>query len=135
MSRVVGFCCSYCGYSSADLAGRQRREYSPDVMIVRVPCSGRVDALHLLRALRRGADAVFVAGCLEANCNFHSGNYEARKRVEHVKDILDALGIERERVEMFNVASNQGWRFVEIVEEMVSRAERLGPLPFAEVPG
>jgi len=130
--RIVGFCCSYCGYASADLAGRQGLEYSPDVMIVKLPCSGRIDVLHILRAFRQGADAVFVAGCLEGNCNFANGNYEARKRVNEAKGILESLGIDPRRLEMFNVASNQGWRFPRIVEEMVSRVEELGPSPLGE---
>lgn len=124
-ARVIGYCCRYCGYTSADLAGLERRRYSPNVSIIRIPCAGRIDVIHLLRALREGADAVFVAGCLEKNCNFEYGNYEARKRVEQTKRILSEIGIEDERVEMFNVASNQAWRFVEIVDEMVARAERL----------
>lgn len=124
-ARVIGYCCGYCGYTSADLAGLERRNYSPSVSIIRIPCAGRIDVIHLLRALKEGADAVFVAGCLEKNCNFEYGNYEARKRVEQTKRILREIGIEDERVEMFNVASNQAWKFVEIVEEMVARAERL----------
>jgi F420-non-reducing hydrogenase iron-sulfur subunit len=128
-ARIIGFCCSYCGYSSADLAGRQGRPYSPEVMVVRLPCSGRIDVLHILRAFRQGADAVFVAGCLEGNCNFTNGNYEARKRVEQTKEILDALGLGSRRVEMFNIASNQGWRFPTIIEEMSARVSELGPNP------
>jgi len=131
--RVIGFCCSYCGYTSADMAGRLGLNYSPLVRIIRLPCSGRIDVLHILRAFRCGADAVFVAGCLEGNCNFVNGNYQAKRRVELVKDILEATGLERERVEMFNIASNQGWRFPEIVDEMVRRVEKLGPNPLREV--
>ncbi len=130
--RILGFCCSYCGYSSADLAGRQKKTYSSRVMIVKVPCTGRVDVIHILKALRQGADAIFVAGCLEKNCNFHNGNFEAKKRVKQVKGILEALGMDENRVEMFNVASNQAWKFVEIVDEMVSRVEDLGPSPLRE---
>jgi len=131
--RIVGFCCSYCGYASADLAGRQGRTYSPEVMIVRLPCSGRIDVLHMLQAFRKGADAVFVVGCLEDNCNFVNGNFEAKKRVQEVKDILDALGLGAGRVEMFNVASNQGWRFPRIVEEMTARVEKIGPNPLGVI--
>jgi F420-non-reducing hydrogenase iron-sulfur subunit len=131
--RIVGYCCSYGGYSSADLAGVLRIGYSPDVMIIRIPCAGRIDVIHILKAFRDGADAVFVAGCLEKNCNFEYGNIEARKRVEHAKRLLGEIGIEKERVEMFNVASNQGWKFPEIVREMVSRVEGLGPNPLRKV--
>jgi len=132
-TRIVGFCCNYCGYASADLAGLRHLGYSPDVMIIRLPCSGRVDVLHILRAFRKGADAVFVAGCLEKNCNFEYGNIEAKKRVEHARRIMSDLGIEPERLEMFNVASNMGWKFKEIVDEMVSRVDKLGPCPLRKV--
>jgi coenzyme F420-reducing hydrogenase delta subunit len=108
-------------------------EYSPDVMIIRLPCSGRVDVLHILRAFREGADAVFVAGCLEGNCNYEYGNIEAKKRVEYARRILSEIGIEGERVEMFNVASNMAWKFKEIVDEMVSRVERIGLSPLKKV--
>jgi coenzyme F420-reducing hydrogenase delta subunit len=131
--RIVGYCCSYGGYSSADLAGILHIGYSPDVMIIRIPCAGRIDVLHILRAFRDGADAIFVAGCLEKNCNYEYGDFEAKKRVEHAKRLLSDIGIEKERVEMFNVASNQGCRFPEIVREMVSRVEGLGPNPLRKV--
>ena len=129
----MAFCCSYCGYSSADLAGRQRRDYSPEVMIIRLPCTGRIDVIHLLRAFRHGADGVMVVGCLEGNCHFTNGNLEARKRVDQVRSILGSVGLEEERVEMYNLASNQGWRFPKIVEEMRARIEELGPTPIKEV--
>ena len=132
-TRIVGYCCSYGGYSAADLAGVMRIRYSSDVMVIRVPCAGRIDVLHILKAFRHGADAVFVAGCLEKNCHYEYGNFEAKKRVEHARRILSSIGIETERVEMFNVASNQGWRFPAIVREMVSRVEKLGPSPLRKV--
>jgi coenzyme F420-reducing hydrogenase delta subunit len=131
--RIIGYCCSHGAYSSADLAGVMHIRYSPETMVIRVPCAGRIDVLHILKAFREGADAVFVAGCLEKNCHYEYWNFEARKRVEHAKRLLDAIGIEKERLEMFNVASNQGWRFPEIVREMVSRVEDLGPSPLKKV--
>lgn len=131
--RIIGFCCNYCGYASADLAGLNHIKYSPDVLIVRVPCSGRIDVIHILKAFREGADAVFVAGCLEGNCNYEYGNIEARKRINYAKKILAEIGIEPERLEMFNVASNMVWKFKEIVDEMVSRVEKLGPSPIRKV--
>ncbi len=125
--RIVGFCCSHSCYEAADLAGRQGLTYPPGVMIVRLPCAGRIEVLHILRAFRHGADAVFVAGCLEGNCTFSNGNFEARKQVEETRGILEALGMDPRRLEMFNIASNQGWRFLQIVEEMTARVEELGP--------
>jgi coenzyme F420-reducing hydrogenase delta subunit len=88
-----------------------------------------VDIIHLLRAVEDGADAVFVAGCLVGECHYLTGNLKARKRVNYVKKTLEELGIEPERVEMFNLSSGQGSRFAEIVREMVERVKALGPSP------
>jgi coenzyme F420-reducing hydrogenase delta subunit len=88
-----------------------------------------VDVLHLLQAFREGADAVFVAGCLEKNCHHLYGNIEATKRVDQTKRILDSLGLSGERLEMFNLASNQGREFKESMDIMISRVERLGRNP------
>ena len=106
-----------------------RLQYPSNVKIIRVPCSGRVDIIHLLRAIEDGADGVFVAGCLEGECHFLTGNLKARKRVNYVKKTLEELGIEPERVEMFNLSSGQGPRFAEIVREMNDRVMELGPSP------
>jgi F420-non-reducing hydrogenase iron-sulfur subunit len=106
-----------------------RLSYPSNVKIIQVPCSGRVDILHLLRAIEDGADAVYVAGCLEGECHFLTGNLKAKKRVQYVKKLLEEIGIEPERVEMFNLSAGEGHRFVEIAKEMVERAKKLGPSP------
>jgi F420-non-reducing hydrogenase iron-sulfur subunit len=131
--RIIAMTCSYCGYSAADLAGDMGQGYSPDVLIIRLPCTGRLDVKHVLRAFREGADAVLVVGCLEGNCNFQYGNIEARKRIVQSKQILVQVGIEPERLEMVNLASNQAWRFVEAVKEMEGRLERMGQSPINKV--
>jgi coenzyme F420-reducing hydrogenase delta subunit len=131
--RIIAMTCSYCGYSAADLAGAMGKSYSPDVLIIRLPCTGRLDVKHVLRAFREGADAVLVVGCLEGNCNFQYGNIEARKRIVQSKQVLVQVGIEPERLEMFNLASNQAWRFVEAVKEMEGRLERMGQSPINKV--
>ncbi len=131
--RIIAMTCSYCGYSAADLAGTMGKGYSPDVLIIRLPCTGRLDVKHVLRAFREGADAVLVVGCLEGNCNFQYGNIEARKRIVQSKQILVQVGIEPERLEMVNLASNQAWRFVEAVQEMEGRLERMGQSPINKV--
>ena len=106
-----------------------RLSYPSDVKIIQVPCSGRVDILHLLRAIEDGADGVYVAGCLEGECHYISGNLKARKRVQYVKKVLEELDVEPERVEMFNLSSGEGPRFAEIAREMVERIKGLGPSP------
>ncbi len=127
--RIIGYVCSHAGYPAADLAGEEGLQYSPDVILIRLPCLGRLDVLHILKDFRQGADAFFVAGCLEGNCHHHYGNFEARKRVEQARGILDALGLDGKRIEVFRVASNQGLRFKEIADIMVDRARQLGPNP------
>jgi F420-non-reducing hydrogenase iron-sulfur subunit len=131
--KVIALCCSFCGYSSADLAGTTGSSYTADVTVIRIPCTGRVDVKHILQSFRLGADAVLVVGCLEGNCNYQYGNIEARKRVAQAKAILQQIGIEPERLRMCNVASNQAWRFVEFVNEMERLVEKIGPSPIDQV--
>ena len=126
--KIVAFCCNFCAFAAADLAGAMRLQYSPCVRIIRLPCTGKVDALHLMKALEDGADGVFVAGCLEGQCHFLEGNLRAKKRVTYVKRLLTEAGIEPERVEMYNLSSAMGGRFAEIVGEMTERITKLGPV-------
>ena len=125
--KIVAFCCNFCAFAAADLAGAMRLQYPPNVRIIRLPCTGKVDALHLLKAFEGGADGVFVAGCLEGECHYLEGNLRARKRVAYVKRLLAEVGIEAERIEMFNLSSAMGGRFAEIAEEMTARVKQLGP--------
>lgn len=106
-----------------------RRSYPANVKLIRVPCTGRVDDVHLLRAFEEGMDGVYVAGCLEGECHFLRGNLRAKKRVEHVKEILIALGINPERLQMYNLSAAMGGRFVEIAQEMTEKVRALGPTP------
>ena len=130
--RILAYCCKYCAYAAADLAGSMRLNYPANVKIVQLPCSGRVDMLHLLKAIEKGADGVYVAGCLEGECHFLEGNLKTRKKVETVKKALQSAGIEPQRVEMFNLSSAMGPRFAEIAEEMTERIRTLGPTPLVK---
>jgi F420-non-reducing hydrogenase iron-sulfur subunit len=130
--RILAYCCKYCAYAAADLAGSMRLNYPANVKIVQLPCSGRVDMLHLLKAIEKGADGVYVAGCLEGECHFLEGNLKTRKKVEAVKKALQSAGIEPQRVEMFNLSSAMGPRFAEIAEEMTERIRTLGPSPLVK---
>ncbi len=125
--KIVAFCCNFCAFAAADLAGAMRLQYPPNVRIIKVPCTGNVDAIHLLKAFEEGADAVFVAGCLEGQCHYLEGNTRAKKRVAYVKKLLAEVEIEPERAEMFNLSSAMGGRFAEIAEEMTDRIKKLGP--------
>lgn len=106
-----------------------RLQYSPEIEIIMVPCTGRVDILHILKAFESGADAVFVAGCLEGECHYLTGNIQAKKRVNKMKQSLPQIGIETERLEMFNLSSSEGPRWAAICQEMSERAHKLGPSP------
>jgi len=127
--KVVGFLCRWCSYTGADLAGAMRLQYPPNIRIIMVPCTGRIDILLVLQAFEVGADAVFVSGCHEGDCHYVSGNLYARKRVERLKEILKEVGLEPERVEMFHVSASEGPQFAAIAREMTERAYRLGPNP------
>ena len=126
---VVAFCCFYCAYAAADLAGVMRLSYPPNVKVVLLPCTGGVDPLYILRAFEAGADGVFVAGCLEGQCHYQVGNLQAKSRVRYLKKLLDEAGIGGERLEMLNLSSAQGPRFAEAAREMTERITALGPSP------
>ena len=125
--KIVAYCCNFCAFAAADLAGAMRLQYPPNVRIIQLPCTGKVDAILLMKAFEEGADAVIVAGCLEGQCHFLEGNLRAKKRVAYVKRLLGEVGIEPERIDMFNLSSAMGGRFAEIVEEMTERVKQLGP--------
>lgn len=126
---IIAFCCNYCAYAAADLAGSTRLQYPSNIRIVRVPCTGRVDVIHILKALENGADGVYVAGCLEGNCHYLSGNLRAKERVQCVKNLLRSIEIEEERVEMYNMSAAECSKFVELTKEMTERIRKLGPSP------
>ena len=126
---IIAFCCHYCAYTAADMAGSMRLCYPPNVKIVRVPCSGKVDAIHIMRALQKGADGVYVAGCLEGDCHFKDGNIRAEKRIEYVKRLLAEVGIEEERVEMIRMSAGMGPLFARTANEFTEKIRKLGPNP------
>jgi F420-non-reducing hydrogenase iron-sulfur subunit len=127
--KVLGFLCQWCSYNGADLAGAMRLQYPPEIRIIMVPCTGRVDILHLLQAFEVGGDAVFISGCHEGDCHYMAGNYHAPKRVRRVKAILEKVGLEPERLEMFHVSASEGPKFAAVAREMTERAYKLGPNP------
>ncbi len=106
-----------------------RLSYPSNIKIIRVPCTGKVDILHVLRAFEKGADGVYAVGCLEGDCHFNSGNFRARKRIEQAQALLEAIGVGGERVQMYNLSSSEAPRFVEIAVEMDARIRELGPNP------
>jgi coenzyme F420-reducing hydrogenase delta subunit len=127
--QIVAYCCHYCAYAAADLAGVLRVPYPSETKIVEIPCTGRLDMLEVLHAFEHGADGVMVAGCLEGDCHFQEGNLNARRRVERLKLLLADIGLEAERIEMFNLSSAMGTKFAEVATQMSERINELGPSP------
>ncbi len=121
MSKLVCYLCSKSAKDALESAEEVGWRKPKDLEIIHLPCSGRIEVAELLRPFTGGARVVAVVGCLEGNCQYHSGNYQARKNVQRAKAILSELGMDEARVEMFNVSSNQAWKIAEIVKEMESR--------------
>lgn len=106
-----------------------RLKYPSSIKIIRVPCTGKVDVVHMLRAFEKGADGVYVVGCMEGDCHYTYGNFRARKRVEQVQHVLESIGIEGERVQMYNLSSGEGPTFARYASEMHEMICKLGPNP------
>jgi F420-non-reducing hydrogenase iron-sulfur subunit len=126
---IVAFCCRECAYAAADASANARTPLPATVRLVLMPCTGRVSPLHLLEALAGGADGAMVAGCLEGQCHYREGNYNAIDRVTFVQRLLDSVGVEPERVRMFTMSAGDPPRFVAAVREMDRAVGALPPLP------
>jgi coenzyme F420-reducing hydrogenase delta subunit len=124
---IVAFCCHYCAYAAADLAGSSRLQYPPNVRIIRTPCTGRLEIDYFMKAFENGADGVLVAGCEEGSCHFKEGNLLAKRRVNYTRDLLSEAGLEAERLRMVNVSAAGAQKFAEIVRDMVETVRKLGP--------
>ena len=125
----MAFCCHYCAYAAADLAGSLRMQYPASVRVVKLPCTGKLDVQLVLDAFEHGADGVMVAGCLEGDCHYQQGNLNARRRVNYVKTLLKEIGLEPDRVRMFNMSSAMGRQWAEAVTEMDDQVRKIGPNP------
>ena len=124
---IVAFLCNWCSYAGADLAGTSRAQVPHNVRVVRVMCSGRVDPIFVLRALSLGADGVLIAGCHPGDCHYQTGNYRARRRAAMLGELLESVGLERERLWLRWVGASEGEAFARTVREMVDELRRLGP--------
>jgi heterodisulfide reductase subunit A len=118
---IIAYCCNQCGYNAADLAGTAKMRYSPEVKIVRIPCSGRVTLSQMLYPFTKGAKGVMIGACLEGNCHYIDGNIKEKEKVELAKKILDLMGVGGEKLELYNISSAEGGKFVESAERMVSQ--------------
>ena len=125
--KIVAFLCNWCSYAGADLAGVSRLQYPPNVRIIRVPCSGRVNPLFILSALRNGAYGVLVSGCHPGDCHYTSGNYAARRKFALLKRLLEYVGIEEGRVRFSWVSASEGPQFAELIRKVTDDVRALGP--------
>ena len=127
---IVGFCCNWCSYAGADLAGISRLQYPPNIRIIRVMCSGMVHPNLVMDALTKGADGVMICGCHPGDCHYQEGNLKAQARAEAIKLMLQDFGIEEDRFRLEWVSASEGPRFAQVVREMTERVKQLGPSPY-----
>ena len=127
--KILALVCTYCTYTAADMAGSMRLQYPPNVRVVKLLCTGRVDINHLLEAFLAGWDAVMVSGCEIGDCHFLEGNLRAKERVAHAKTLIEEAGLEPERLEMFHIGASDAPKWAETVTMMTERTRELGPNP------
>jgi F420-non-reducing hydrogenase iron-sulfur subunit len=125
--KIVAFLCNWCSYAGADLAGISRLQYPPNVRIVRLPCSGRINPLYIFKALQEGADGVLVSGCHPGDCHYISGNLVARRKFAMMKRLLEYVGFEAGRVQFSWVSAAEGQRFADLITEVTETVKNLGP--------
>ncbi len=130
---IVGFLCRWCSYTGADLAGTSRIKYPPNLIPIRVMCSGRVDPTFVLKALADGADGVLIAGCHLGDCHYVNGNHKTLRRFMLLQRLLAQFGIEKERVRLEWVSASEGERFAEVVRQLTEDVRKLGPLNYAAI--
>jgi coenzyme F420-reducing hydrogenase delta subunit len=125
--RILAILCNWCSYAGADLAGVSRIQYPPTIRVVRVPCSGRVDPLFIVKSLQGGFDGVLVSGCHPGDCHYLSGNYVARRRFAVLKPLLEFVGIEPERVQFSWISAGEGERFAQVMTKVTNDLKQIGP--------
>lgn len=130
--RIVGFLCNWCSYTGADLAGTSRKKYAPNVRVIRVMCSGRVEPSFVLKAFREGADGVIILGCHPGDCHYSEGNYKTMRRYPLLKKVVKQFGLEEGRLRLDWVSASEGDKFAQVVNEMTETVRKLGPLNWKE---
>ena len=130
--KIVAFCCNWCSYAGADLAGVSRMQYPPNVRIIKVMCSGRVEPSFVLRAFEVGLDGVLITGCHIGDCHYISGNLRAEERVKTTKELMQTLGLEKERLRLEWISASEGEKFAKIIKEFVDQLKTIGPNPLGK---
>ncbi|MGA1841807.1 MAG: hydrogenase iron-sulfur subunit [bacterium] len=130
---IIAFLCNWCSYAGADLAGTSRLKYNSDIRLIRVPCSGKVDPLYILRAFADGADGVLVSGCHPGDCHYSTGNYFARRKFAILKKLLEFSGIDQRRIHFSWVSAAEGGKWSQVVNEVVDAVYKAGPFQIFDV--
>ena len=125
--KIIAFLCNWCSYAGADLAGTSRLQYPPNIRVIRVPCSGRINPVYIIKALMEGADGVMVSGCHPGDCHYLSGNLFARRRFVVLKKLLSTCGIDPDRVQFTWVSASEGGRFAEVITQVTENVKKIGP--------
>lgn len=131
--KIIAFCCRWCSSAGADLAGTSRIKYPPNIRIIRVMCSGRLEPSYILRALELGADGVIVTGCHIGDCHYIAGNEKCQKRVEMTTRLLETMGIDPRRLRLEWISAAEGARFARVMTDFVEEIKKLEPVPLAVV--
>lgn len=126
--KILAFLCNWCSYAGADMAGTSRIQYPPNVRVIRVPCSSRVNPFFIVRALQEGIDGVLVAGCHPGDCHYISGNYIARRKFAIIKSLLEYVGVEKDRVQFAWISAAEGLRFAQVLREVTEKVKGLEPI-------
>jgi F420-non-reducing hydrogenase iron-sulfur subunit len=126
---IIGFLCTWCSYTGADLAGTARMKIPASIRIIRVMCSGRIDPLFVLKAYLKGADGVMMMGCHPGDCHYQKGNYNARRRYVMLQDIFKTLGLDKDRIGLWWVSASEAPRFAQVTKEFADKVDELGPSP------
>ena len=130
--KIIGFCCNWCAYAGADLAGISRIQYPPNLRMIRVMCSGTIDPAYILEAFKKGADGVFIGGCHPGDCHYQAGNYKTMRKVILAKRLLSQLGISAQRLRLEWVSAAEGQRFAQVVADFIEEVKELGPNPLTQ---
>ncbi len=129
---IVSFLCNWCSYTGADLAGTSRMKYAPNIRIIRVMCSGRVDPTFVLSAFKEGADGVLICGCHPGDCHYHEGNYKCLRRYHLLQKYLDQMGLDQGRLRLEWISASEGKQFAQLADEFTEQIKKLGPCKVKE---
>jgi len=125
--KIVAFVCNWCTYTGADLAGTSRLKYQPNVRLLRLPCTGRIDPVFIIKAFEKGADGVLVSGCHPGDCHYNLGNFHARRRFILFTQLMDYMGIDSSRLHFSWVSASEGKKWVDVINEVINKVREVGP--------